>query len=279
MVRKRRSPRTPPPTSVERLPASWREKRVAPDPPERWFSLFGLVVVRRTDLLAAAAFVLSASTAGYQLWGFARGANVTLYHPDTVYIYFDLYANGVTATRFAGEVSFINSGEIGQNAIVRDLSLTIDVGTIKFEEHWLSFAEISRKETTKIDVKPKESAHPLLVPGGSAAGQLVTFAASISECDNSLATANSCNETLNYVSDIAFLRELSSGHQIQLKFKGTLIGSKVVENSCTIRITEDMKLTLAGHDWYAAKCSNVPETPTSSFLSLINSYLPVAAFD
>jgi hypothetical protein len=237
-----------------------------------------LIVVRKTDLLAAAAFILSVSTAAYQLWGFARGANVTLYHPDTVYIYFDLYANGITATRFAGQVSLINSGEAGQNAIVRDLSLAIDVGATKFEEHWLSFAVVSRKSTALV-IEPKESAHPLLVAGGSAVGQLVTFSPRVRDCGQHASELNTrrrhrfvlrqnqpagdgtnrepCSDTADYISDTSFLSELSARNRIKLKFSGTLVGSeKLLESSCSIAITPDLQSTLAENDWYAAKCSS-----------------------
>src|SRR4029078_4115529 len=104
------------------------------NPPENWFTFLGLVIVRRTDLLAGAAFVLSLSTVVYQAWQFVRGANPQMYHPDTVFVYFDQYANGVTGTRFAGQLSFTNDGEVGQNAIIRDVSLSARIGAKKIEE-------------------------------------------------------------------------------------------------------------------------------------------------
>src|SRR4051794_40492617 len=93
------------------------EKLEGDKPPEKWFSLFGLVVVRKTDLLAATAFALSASAILFQLWEFMRGASPSIYYPDTVYVYFDRYANGITATRFAGQISFTNSGASGHNTV------------------------------------------------------------------------------------------------------------------------------------------------------------------
>jgi hypothetical protein len=173
-----------------------------------------------------------------------------------VYVYFDLYANGITVTRFAGEVSLTNGGEIGQNGILRDVSLTITAGKQTFQEYWFAFAVVSRR-TTQLVVEPKESAHPLLVNGGGSVSQLITSSPRERDCDVSSIAA--CNETGDYISDITFLQQLSPGRQITLKFTGTTFDSKkkLLESSCRVSITDDFITKLAENDWYAARCKPV----------------------
>jgi hypothetical protein len=56
-------------------------------------------------------------------------------HPS-VYIDFDHYANGVIKTRFAGQISIINGGEVGQNGIFCEAFVKATVG----EKRWFAFA-------------------------------------------------------------------------------------------------------------------------------------------
>jgi hypothetical protein len=225
------------------------------DPPERWFSFFGLVVMRKTDLLAAAAFVISLSTAVYQFVGFMRGAQLEIYHPDTVYIYFDLYANGVIATRFGGQMTATNSGDTGQNGVLRELALEIQAGPKKFNEQWFSFATVSRKGT-ELSVEPKETAHSLVVNGGSAVSQMVTFSPRVRDCNPGNANVpTNCNDNSDYISDTEFLNALVPGKTMRLTFLGTIAGkNKTLQTSCSVFITQDLITILAANDWYAARC-------------------------
>jgi len=224
-------------------------------PPDRWFTLFGLVVVRRTDLLAAAAFVLSLSTISYQLWQFARGARPAIYHPDTVYVFFDKYANGVVATRVAGQISFTNGGEPGQNAIVRDVSVAMTVAGRTIEEYWLSFATVTRKNI-ELSFDIKESAHPIVVPGGGASSYMITFSPRVKTCAAEH-EAKTCEQAGDFVSDTEFLKLLSPDGRIVLRFVGTIFGSRpMLESTCIVTTTQDLIRTLAKNDWYAARCAS-----------------------
>ena len=231
------------------------EKHVKSNPPpEKWFTLFGLVVVRRTDLLAAAAFALSISTISYQLWQFVRGANPAMYHPDTVYVFFDKYANDVVATRFAGGVSFTNNGDAGHNAVIRDVSTTITVKNRTIEQYWTSFVTVSRRET-ELFTDIKESAHPVVVSGGSASSYTMTFSPRVRSCNLESRNNSACNPAADFVSDVEFLNLLSPNTTTNLKFNATVFNSRRnLESICTISVTDDMILTLAKNDWYSARC-------------------------
>jgi hypothetical protein len=239
----------PPPAAAAAPPP----ESVAPPPPEKWFTLFGLVVVRRTDLLAAAAFALSISTISYQLWQFVRGANPN-YHPDTVYIFFDKFANDVVATRVAGQVSFTNSGDVGHNAIIRETSVIVKVRDRTITQNWLSFAVVTRKDT-ELMFDIKESAHPVVVNGGSASSYFMTFSPEVKDCAASAVTNNNCDQAADFVSDTDFLKLLSPGQNIELTFAATVIDMRrKIESACKVLLTYDMIVTLAKNNWYAPRC-------------------------
>jgi hypothetical protein len=217
--------------------------------PEKWFPLFGLVVVRKADALAAA-FLLAAWATGIQVLDYIRGARPQIFHPDTVYVFFDRYANNVIATRVAGQISFTNSGAQGHGAIIRDVAATIEVGGQSIEEHWQSFALVTRAGTA-FQADPKEAARPLVVEGGSASSQTVTFSPRVVDCTGK----TPCNTTQNYVSDVQFLNLLKKDEKISIKFAATIFDTtSVCNNSCEILITDDFIKTLAENDWYAASC-------------------------
>ena len=223
-------------------------------PPEKWFTFFGLVVVRRTDLLAATAFALSLSTIIYQLWLFVRGANPVIYHPDTLYVFFDKYANGVTATRVAGQLSFTNDGDVGHNAIVRDVAATVKVGGRSIEEYWLSFAALTRRDTELVfDIK--ETAHPIVVNGGGASSYMVTFSPRVKDCAVSSQKGEVCDQAADFVSDVDFLNLLSQQKTMTITFTAAVFDTRrPLKAECSTSITEDMIRTLAKNDWYAARC-------------------------
>jgi hypothetical protein len=223
-------------------------------PPEKWFTFFGLVVVRRTDLLAATAFILSLSTIFYQLWLFVRGANPVMYPPDTLYVFFDKYANGVTATRVAGQLSFTNSGDVGHNAIIRDVAATVKVGARSIEENWLSFA-MPKRQGTELEFDIKETAHPVVVNGGGASSYMVTFSPRVKDCAVTSPTGATCDQAADFVSDVDFLNLLSQQKTMTITFTAAVFDMRrPLKVECSTSVTEDMVLTLAKNDWYAARC-------------------------
>jgi hypothetical protein len=230
-------------------------------PPEKWFSIFGLVILAKTDFLAGAAFVISVITAlisitaaGYQFYGFVRGARLELYPPDTGYIFFEMYANGIVATRVAGQITVTNSGDTGQNGVLGDVSVEIQVGSKKFNEHWFSFASISRKDT-KLVIEPKESAHSVVVNGGSAVSQVVTFSSIARDCNPEGKGEAKCDGGADFVSDTDFLKALSPGQSLGLTFSASVPGkTHPLQARCAILITQDLITILAANDWYAARC-------------------------
>lgn len=226
---------------------------IGSDPPEKWFSFLGLVIVRRTDLLAAVAFTLSISTISYQAWQFLRGANPAIFPPDTLYVYFDRYANGIIATRLAGQISFTNKGDTGHNAIIRDVSATITLGPRTINENWLSFAAVTRRDTA-LSLDIKETAHPVVVNGGSASSYMITFSPRAKDCPV-VDRAPSCNQAAEFVSDTEFLTLLSQEKKATVTFVAQVFDSKQsLKTLCTISITDDMFRTMAKNDWYATRC-------------------------
>jgi hypothetical protein len=232
--------------------------------PERWINLFGLVVVTKTDVLAAVAFVLALWSASYSFYGYARGAVPTLYHPETIYIYFDKYADSSRNVRLAGEISLTNSGAEGRNTILREVSTRVTIEGAEahkrtFEEKWNSFVKVSRRGTV-LSIDPSEAARPVVMEGGGAVSQMVSFAPVPVDCateksDRKDIGEADCDTKQNFVQDNAFLIALSKATRINVDFIGTILGTtRPLTSTCYVLVTENLMAGLYNNDWFAARC-------------------------
>lgn len=232
------------------------DPRTVDAPPEKWFRFLGLVVIRKTDLLAGAAFFIAVSTSILQLTSFLRGAEVALFHPDTVYVFFDKNASGFTSARIAGQISFTNGGDIGRNAIIRSVTVFIKIDKEVFRQEWFSFATLTRIDT-QLQIVPKEPAHPVVVSGGSADSRMIAFAPRKRDCvaEISKPAAVPCDADADYISDDLFLGKVLQVEFLELTFVATQFDSrKSLESTCIVPITTTFRTVLPANDWIASSC-------------------------
>lgn len=218
-------------------------------PPERYFSILGFIIVRKADLLAATAFLLALASTLYQLFGFLSGAQVHIFAPDSVAIFFDKYGDNSTVTRFAGQVTFTNNGQTGRNAAIRAAFVDVTVANRHFRQMWHAFGQIKR-DRDALAFEPIADAYPLEVPGGGTISEMTAFAPEDRDCRN-------CQVHSNYINDTDFVKllEKSQGGTIRLSFAArTFQHSKLAPSVCEIRITQNLTKVLTENDWYIAHC-------------------------
>jgi hypothetical protein len=218
------------------------------------FTFLGLKIVRRTDLLAATAFLLAMVSTIYQFWGFVRGPVVTLYPPDRVVLFFDRMADGRTILRLAGDLTLVNTGRPGRDAVLRDVDLTLSIdGKPVSRQNWLSFVRVERDgQTLKID--PLENAHPLQVPGGAAVSKTVSFAPLPEGCGGDRPCA------ANYLADGDALTALVSARRLTVGFEARQFGEPGRKTArCEITVGDAIALNLGQNGWHTTSCVNTDE--------------------
>ncbi|MBB5684887.1 hypothetical protein [Sphingobium boeckii] len=228
------------------------------DPPVNWISLFGFVIVTKADMLAAAAFLLSISTIVIQVTTWFTGSKPTVYAPDTVYVFFDQYANNKIVMRLAGQLSFVNTGPVGHDAIVRDVIVNVKVGKLDLDQRWLSFASVSRDEN-RLVVTPREMAHPFPVSSGSAVSQMISFSPVEDVCSAEIAAKSpdpkNCVADRGFVSDTDFLETASKAKELTLTFSVRYVGKKERQDIiCKMPIGEAFVQYLAENSWFSSRC-------------------------
>jgi hypothetical protein len=221
--------------------------------PEKYFDFLGLVIVRKADLLAATAFVLAAGSAVYQAGGYLRGARLSAFAPDSLLIFFDHYSDGSVVTRVAGQVTFINGGQLGRNGTIREASVEIEGPGFSDRQYWTSFPAIERDDET-LNIKQVEDAHPLQIPGEGTVSKLIGYAPRTDLCEPN----TTCNTANRFISDTEFLKLLSPhlGETLLISFNAVSFQSgEVAPSACRVPITRELITYLAANDWYAARCT------------------------
>ena len=101
------------------------------------------MIERKTDVLAATAFLLALIGAAFQAAAFLRGAEVSLYPPEDVVCLFDTYPTGESVFRIAASMSYTNSGAAGHDAVVQRETVSFMLGDEPREQAWQSFQNCS----------------------------------------------------------------------------------------------------------------------------------------
>ena len=222
--------------------------------PERYFNFLGLVIVRKADLLAATAFLLAAGSTSYQVGGYLLGARLSTFAPAKVLVFFDHYSDGEIVTRFAGQLTFTNTGAIGRSGTIREAWIDVKGAGINLRQYWISFPEFARQEEG-MKLEHAQEAFPLEVPGEGTVSKFTAYAPRV-ECIE----GPDCVPTQGYVSDTSFLKVLSAnvGGAVVLTFRAnTFQGKDVAPSSCKLPITTELITFLAANDWFLGRC--VPE--------------------
>jgi hypothetical protein len=216
-------------------------------------SFLGLKVQRKTDVLAATAFVLALTGTLFQFYGFVRGARVSLYAPEFVTIFFDTYPNGDTVTRIAALMSYVNSGEATYGAIIRREKVEFAIGSSKYEQLWQSFQDIDR-EGASIVFKNGASAKPVPIPGASAISHSTVFAPRPVTCSTG---EGQCSMFLNYIGKSDFIRSFGSHAEIVFDFSAQVLGSRSeLRESCIVSLDSGLLALLMMNNWYYAICKS-----------------------
>lgn len=202
-----------------------------------WRFRGGVVLSRKIDLVAFAAFFLSIGTIVIQLSAWFKGADLKLLPPDQVFIWKAEYSDNVPRALFGATLIYVNKGEKGYGAIVRREAVHVTVAGKDFEQGWSRF-------TTFKDAKPTNDkpAIPFSVDGGAAETHQTAFVPWPREC--SAPAQTSCDVQQNHVKWVDFiseLRRLVKAGQREYKFTFT---SETIDNgvlpaaSCKIAIDE-----------------------------------------
>jgi hypothetical protein len=224
---------------------------------ESW-SILGLKVARKTEILALAAFMISISGILWQLLNYARGPVISLFPSDQV----TMTAANKLGRNYAGQdnllaliatMAFVNEGDTGKNGVIRREYIGFDLGNRHIEHRWYEFGS-SDVQDGNITFKRTGEASPLPVTAGSAISHETLFAAWENDCENAPA---GCDPGGNFVKWDDFLKAIKTNNRLVISTSADIYPSKRLTASCVVRLRDWEIAILEKEQWLTATCAEL----------------------
>lgn len=211
-----------------------------------------LTIKRETDIVALAAFVLAVAAVIYQVSAYFRGARVTLFGPEQMLIHGDQYPGGETYVRFAARMSYLNSGDIGYNAVVGREFLRVQVSNTAYTQAWEYFIQSNSTDGKTLSLGDQKEAVPTPINGGDSKTHETYFAPWPIDCKG----ASDCKPDANFMLWETFLNSIKSGGVLTFQMTADIYGEKEQTVTCTVDVTAALldQLRTTPNKWGAPPC-------------------------
>jgi hypothetical protein len=225
---------------------------------EELWSVLGLKVARKTEIIALAAFMISVSGILWQLLNYARGPVISLFPSDQVTI----TAVNKLGRNYTGQdnllaliatMAYANEGDTGKNGVIRREFIAFDLGNRHIEHRWYEFGT-SDVQDGIISFKRTSEASPLPVTAGSAISHETLFAAWENDCENAPV---GCDPGANFVKWDDFLAAIKANNQLTITMSAEIYPSKRLTASCVVRLRPWEIAILEKEQWLTATCAEV----------------------
>jgi hypothetical protein len=221
-----------------------------------------LTIKRETDVVALAAFILALGAVTYQLTAYFRGARARLFPPEQILIHGEEYPNGHTFVRFAARMAYINSGDLGYNAIIRHESLSVQIGQKEYEQKWQYFIHSDSSADGKtLYLGSQEEAVPTPISGGDAKTHETYFAPWPIDCKSTVRA--DCNPDANYLDWDTFLKSIKLGDVLTFQLTADIDEGKIEIVNCTVDVTHGVieQLNTTRNKWGTPACREASSLP------------------
>ena len=221
----------------------------------------GIEVERKTSILALAAFLLSLSSIGYQIFSFLKGPEVTLAKSRQVIIY--MYPAADTSERFLTLVTtlaYVNNGQPGNNAVVMEERVSFALDGKEYKYNWHEFVSITllpragtpdTRGERGIDLGQTRTSSPFVVAAGGAEAHETWFAPRFDD---------------QFVGREAVVRALESalkgGHLLwKFQFYAETLNDGTKTADCEITISARLAQQILSQElgWAALNCNQPPQ--------------------
>jgi hypothetical protein len=228
-----------------------------PGPEPLWY-IFGLQIGRKTEIIALIAFVLSVSGLLLQILSNWRGAVVNLFPTDQLVITSTdklgrNYAGKENMLAVMATMSYVNSGNVGHNAIIRRESITLSLADREVEHRWYEFGSSDVKNGVLVFDR-KSEAHPIPVNAASAESHETLFTAWEIDCENATAP---CDIGKNFMNWADFLGAIKAKKQISVTISANVYQSNRASASCVVRLRDWEIQALEAQQWLAPACTEI----------------------
>lgn len=235
--------------------------------------LVDLLLDRRTDILAFAAFILALSTIIAQAVFYLKGPRVSMLPPNQIMIIFAPLRTtdsdpdkDAEVLRVSAQMSYVNSGEYGQTAVVVKEWVSFRFGGETYTQNAHSIQKITDIDyDNELEFEFPDPISPLAIAGVSSASRPIYFTPFPVRC-----TTEDCDPAHNFLLDSVFLKKIleqpiqkesneryaqGKGRYITFSFFFKIAGEDDAQSAeCTVNIDQGALESLVGHGWTSVVC-------------------------
>ncbi len=213
------------------------------------FNLVGLLISRKTDIIAITAFLISILGLTYQLTVFLSGPKLEFFPPEKILFCFD--RNDDKTLMINARITYVNKGKLDHDAIIKK-----EIVKFRFNNkdgqvynlEWINFESANYdKEKDDLVWTFNSDAKPLTVRAGSAESHFTTFG----PFQNQDST-NDRQKYRNFIPKSLFLHKIKQKtlSELILEFEVEFYGEDSLKGNCLIDLnkTRDDFLTVLGEE-------------------------------
>lgn len=256
---------------------------------------FGIEIEKKTDVLAFAAFLLSAGSLLGQGILLFRGPNIVLDGPKQITLFFGDYGRDPGQMAFLHVISnqvYVNNGAAGYNDILRSETLRLGISSLSLElkaQYSVQSAR-SRRDGKRLELTNRQPWRPVLIKAGNFQDTETIFVPYPSSQDDNTLSLNSKNTgrvfggiqgtarrlggeitaaDINAVSYPSLLRQLQKSAHIDVSLSSETYGGQRLQAKCRPSLTSRQIIDeLKSKLWVSLEC-----LPSSSRFSFIDQFL------
>ena len=193
--------------------------------------LFGVEIERKTDILAAAAFLMSLLGIVGQVALFLRGPDIQLFTPEQILIKGHENPDGNIYLRVSALMVYRNAGSPGYHDTIKKEYVSFKLGDDKYKLIWDEFIDSYPDEIdkNKLIINRKSEAIPVQINAGMVETHETFFAPWIIKNDKELKSFLEWND---------FKRLVSKQEKIAFRFTFEAFSGKVDSVNCHVLVKE-----------------------------------------
>lgn len=219
----------------------------APAPQVAHLRLLGLLIERKTDVLAAASFLLSAIAIGSAVIATVRGPIVDLVPPEQIAILRHEYPQGLAVVRLSTRMAYINRARPEFSDAVRQERIEFTVGGVRYRQLWQSFVSYKPTESDPLGLTVLQDAQPEAIAGGGAVVHETYFAPR-----TRWGEGESPNH--DFLGWAPFLEALKAMRALDFDIVAVTYSGRELRASCSVNL-DGLEPALRNKGWSAPSCA------------------------
>jgi hypothetical protein len=219
--------------------------------PRRGFRLLGVEIDRKTDVLAAAAFVISVAGVLYQVISFLEGPKIVQLPPEQLLLFAERNAaDGNEYLHIGAQVAYVNNGKEGKNAALKSERVVFQLGGKLRELRWQTFDKFS-SDNGKLNRGERTPALPVVVKAGEGISHETNFSPRTLHVADPTEGPKAYE---NFMPWTEFVSQLSKVNEFEVRLISEFYGLKSCETKLFVRVTPDLIENLRTKNWSGPSC-------------------------